>query len=221
MKTLNGLGIAMVFSLGLSCTQAPEDVPLGTGDAGVEPVVLAAGACGGLLQNCCSNNKCGASNLTCKNKRCRLKDGQGCDLEDAQCASGHCNKKFRDDDLGVCGPCGKPNSDPDELFGTRQACCGTTTCNANAVCTNGGQDGDNVCECGQPANTPGFETDPINDPNNEPCCGGTKCNDDGVCRTNRRGKKVCVFCGEINQPCCLDFAGGCSFGTCRSDKICR
>jgi hypothetical protein len=213
--------------MGFSC-QGPDAPPDGVGastgpvgpatvgDDAVESVGEAATVCGGLLEACCSHNKC-SSHMSCKNKKCRLKDGQLCDSDDSMCVSGHCNLKFFGDDFGTCGPCGKANSNPD-LNG--QSCCNTITdhptCGSNAICRDGGGDGSFVCSCGKPGGN--NVADPLNDPENEPCCGGKTCNDDSICKTNSKGHKVCVECGTFGFLCCADV--GCTDGSHCSNGRC-
>jgi hypothetical protein len=222
-------GIALY---GAACGTAPDSAAL---DQEPEDTATAQSAstspCGRLGASCCSHNSCKAGNLTCKNKKCRLKNGEGCDLEDTQCASGHCLVSDPRDDLGVCTACGAPNksgdSDPIEQ------CCPKSghvipqrpedgKCSSGATCEPGGGLGPTACSCGKPGATNGFNGSPVDDPGDEPCCAGSSCNDDSVCVKNSSGHHVCAFCGDLTEPCCKDIQTnhGCNSGTCRNG-ICQ
>src|SRR5579859_3148024 len=80
-----GAVVVMVL-MAIACGATPDGSERGpsaslAGSAKEDTAAIesAASACGGLGAGCCHGNTCAFGNLTCKNKKCRLKDGSGCD----------------------------------------------------------------------------------------------------------------------------------------------
>ncbi|MFA6034958.1 MAG: hypothetical protein WC889_18805, partial [Myxococcota bacterium] len=107
-----------------------------------------------------------------------------------------------------CGHAGEPCCDVGDLCSTGEQC-------DNGTCVKCGAEAENCCSaepfCWSAENScqTGGEMGPMCwhcglAENSEPCCAGGKCTEANSACITRYETSTCMFCGEVDQPCCTD-----------------